>query len=235
MDQLFGTLHPVHYLPILTTLFSAYFLTDIGGRYLEKGGRHLMWWAIGVFTYGLGTFFEGWITLFGNTVFLNKAWYVAGAILGGYPLAQGSVYLHFSRRTANLLTAVSLPFIIISATLVFLSPVNVGLLETFRPSGASLEWQWVRLLTPVINTYSAIFLIGSAFYSAIRWAKVENGRDRAIGNALITIGALLPGIGGGMAKAGMVEALYIGEFIGLLFIYAGYRVCLIDRPATQLS
>src|SRR5687767_13687210 len=235
MNDIFGELHPVHYLPILTTLFSVYFLIDIGGRYLTRGGRHLLWWAIGVFTYGLGTFFEAWITLFGNTVFLNKAWYVAGAILGGYPLAQGSVYLHFTRRTANILTGITLPFIVISAILVFLSPVNVSLLETFRPSGASLEWQWVRLLTPFINTYAAIFLISSALYSAIRYARVENGRNRAIGNALITIGALLPGIGGGMAKAGMVEALYIGEFVGILLIYIGYRICLIDSGVKKLA
>jgi len=234
MSEMFSGLGPVHYLPILTTLFSIYFLTDIGGRYLAKGGRHLMWWAIGVFTYGLGTFLEGFITLFGNTPFRNKAWYVAGAILGGYPLAQGSVYLHFSRRTANILTAISLPFIVISAILVFLSPLDLTLLETFRPSGASLQWQWVRLLTPFINTYSAIFLIGSAFYSAIRWAKVENGKNRAIGNALISVGALLPGIGGGMAKAGMVEALYVGEFVGIILIYIGYRVCLIDSAASNL-
>ena len=48
MKDIFGSLSPVHYLPILTTLFSIFFLTDIGGRYLKKGGRHLMWWAIGV-------------------------------------------------------------------------------------------------------------------------------------------------------------------------------------------
>ena len=187
-----------------------------------------------MFTYGLGTFLEGFITLFGNSPFRNKAWYVAGAILGGYPLAQGSVYLHFSRRTANILTAITLPFIVLSGILVFLSPVDESLLQTFRPSGASLEWQWVRLLTPFINTYSAIFLIGSACYSAIRWSRVENGKNRAIGNALITIGALLPGIGGGMAKAGMVEALYVGEFIGIILIYAGYRICLKDAAAAKL-
>ena len=234
MNDPFGSIHPVHYLPILTTLFSIYFLIDIGGRYLAKGGRHLMWWAIGVFTYGLGTLFEAWITLFGNSPFLNKGWYVAGALLGGYPLAQGSVYLHFSRRTANLLTAITLPFIIISSILVFLSPLDESLLQTFRPSGASLQWQWVRLLTPFINTYSAIFLIGSAFYSAIRYAKVENGKNRAIGNAFITVGALLPGIGGAMAKAGVVEALYVGEFVGIILIFIGYRICLISTAAPKL-
>lgn len=226
MKEVFSHLGPVHFLPILTTLFSIFFLTQIGGRYLRKGGTHLLWWAIGVFTYGLGTLFEAIITLNGNTVVLNKLWYIAGAILGGYPLAQGSVYLHLSRKSANILTAISLPFIVISAILVLLSPVDTSLMESFRPSGASLSWQWVRLLTPFINTYSAIFLIGGAAYSAIRYTRIENGRNRAIGNTLITIGALLPGIGGGMAKAGMVEALYIGEFVGLILIYIGYRWCL---------
>src|SRR5687767_14797585 len=157
MDQHFQTPHAVHYLPILTTLFSAYFLYHISSRYLARGGSHLLWWAIGVFTYGLGTFLESLITLFGNTPLLNKFWYAAGAILGGYPLAQGSVYLHFSRRNANILTSITLPFMLIVAVLVLFSPVNTSLLEIHRPSGASLEWQWLRLLTPIINTYSAIF------------------------------------------------------------------------------
>lgn len=236
MHEIFDGLSPVHYLPILTTLFAAFFFVAIFRRYLQRRGTHLLWWSAGIFTYGLGTFFEGYITLFGNTIFLNKCWYVAGAILGGYPLAQGSVYLHLKKRTANILTAISLPFIIISAALVFLSPVNVESMQSFRPSGDILAWHWVRLLTPFINTYSAIFLIGSAFYSAIRFYWIDNNRDRGLGNALISFGALLPGIGGAMAKAGMVEALYIGEFIGIILIFIGYRMCLRDRqPAVVLD
>ena len=194
---------------------------------------HLLWWAIGVFTYGLGTLLESIITLFGNTIVLNKMWYVAGAFLGGYPLAQGSVYFHLKRSTANILTILTLPFIVVSAFIVFLSPVNVDLLEAHRPGGASLGWQWIRLLTPAINIYSAIFLIGSAFWSAVRFTKLEDGKYRAAGNFLIALGAILPGIGGGMAKAGIVEALYIGEFVGILFIYAGYRVCSISTVSSE--
>jgi hypothetical protein len=229
----FNTLSPVHYIPILTTLFSAFFFVGIIRRYFQKGGTHLLWWGIGVFTYGLGTLLESLITLFGNTPTMNKLWYVAGAILGGYPLAQGSVYLHFSKKTAHLLSAVTIPFIILASIFVLLSPVNPALLEIHRPGGASLEWQWVRLLTPFINIYSAIFLIGSALWSAIRFSKIENGKNRAIGNIFITVGALLPGIGGSMAKAGMVEALYIGEFIGIILIYLGYRICLMDQKQNQ--
>jgi hypothetical protein len=234
MENVFNGVHAVHYLPILTTVFSAFFLANIFGRYLRRGGNHLLWWSIGVFTYGVGTFFESVITLFGNSPMLNKSWYVAGAILGGYPLAQGSVYLHLKDRTANILSVITVPFIVFASICVFLSPVNQALLEAFRPSGASLEWQWVRLLTPFINGYSAIFLIGSAALSAYKFFKIPDAKDRAIGNILITIGAILPGVGGGMAKAGMVEALYIGEFVGIILIYLGYRFCLRDS-VTKLN
>ncbi len=230
MQELFKTIHPVHYVPILTTILSALFFFDIGRRYLTKKSRHLLWWSVGVFTYGLGTFLESAITIFGNTAFLNKSWYVAGAILGGYPLAQGSVYLHLKKKNADLLSLITIPFILFASICVFASPVNYEFLEVYRPSGNSIAWQWVRLLTPFINIYAAIFLIGSAFLSAIKFFKVEDGKNRAIGNILITIGALLPGIGGGMAKAGMVEALYLGEFFGIILIWLGYRKCLQDRP-----
>jgi hypothetical protein len=232
-------LQPVHYLPILTALFSTFFFARIFGRYLQRGGPHLFWWAAGVFTYGLGTLLESLITLFGNGPMMNKMWYAAGAILGGYPLAQGSVYLHLSKRKANILTAATLSIIVVTIILVLLSPINLDQLESFRPSGAALGWQWLRLVTPFINTYSVIFLIGTALWSAVRYTKVEDGKYRAIGNALITVGAILPGVGGAMAKAGIVEALYVGEFVGIIFIYSGYRICLLSpavaAPATQAT
>jgi hypothetical protein len=225
----------VHYLPIATTIVSAIFCAVIFRRYLDRRtGPHLLWWSFGVLTYGLGTALESSITLAGNTVVLTKAWYVAGALLGGYPLAQGSVYLHLNRRAANVLTWITVPAIVAVSALVILSPVRLEMLEAYRPTGAVLGWQWVRLFTPIINLYAFVFLVGGAVISAIRfWKKHGPGaRSRAIGNALIAFGALLPGIGGSMAKAGIVEGLYIGEFVGILFIWVGYRACIRPEAAT---
>ena len=217
----------IHYLPILTTALAAVFTAVLVRRYRERGGLHLLWWAIGVAAYGTGTALESAITLFGNTVALTKTWYVAGALFGGYPLAQGSVYLHLRRRTAHWLTAITLPVLIGAAALVFLSPVVPGVLESHRPSGAILGWGWVRLITPFINLYAVIFLIGGAVLSAVRFARGRAAEDRPrfLGNALIALGAILPGIGGGMAKAGVVEALYVGELVGLVLIWVGYFYC----------
>jgi hypothetical protein len=194
-------------------------------RWAKKRAPHLWWWAIGITTYGLGTALESAITLGGNSVALTKAWYIAGALLGGYPLAQGSLYLSWKRPLANRLTVISLTFVAIAAILVVLSPVNLAALEAHRPSGAILEWRWVRLLTPFINLYAVFFLIGGALVSAWRHYKYRGHSYRAAGNLLIAVGALLPGIGGSLAKAGMVEALYVGECIGLMVIWMGDRIC----------
>ena len=224
--SVFAQAEPVHYLPIATTALAVVFFVVLVRRHVTRhSGPHLLWWAGGIFAYGLGTALEGSITLFGNSIVLTKAWYIAGALLGGYPLAQGSVYLLLPRRTANVLTAITVPYMLVMAVLVVLSPVNAEVLQPHKPSGSILEWQWVRLMTPLLNGYAAVFLIGGAVYSAVRFARQTGAGNRALGNSLIAMGALLPGVGGGMAKAGYVEALYVGEFVGLILIWAGYAAC----------
>ena len=133
--------------------------------------------------------------------------------------------MSWPRRLANVLTAASLTLVIVAAILVILSPVNLAALDPVRPSGAVLAWSWVRLLTPFINVYAVFFLIGGAIRSAWRHYRERGHKYRAAGNALIAVGAILPGIGGSFAKAGMVEVLYVGECIGIMLIWLGDRVC----------
>jgi hypothetical protein len=234
----------VHYLPIATTLLSAAFGWVLFRRFRQRGGLHLLWWTLGVAAYGAGTALESAITLFGNSFALNKAWYVAGALFGGYPLAQGSVYLHLRRRVAHALTAVTLPVLLATSLLVALSPVVSEALQPHRPTGAILGWSWVRWITPFVNLYAVVFLIGGALLSAWRFgrARVARGqstddRHRMIGNTLIAVGAILPGVGGSMAKAGVVEALYVGELCGLVLIWFGFWACttLAARAASRAA
>ena len=225
----------VHYLPIGTTVLSAIFCSILLKRYLAKPtALHLLWWGLGVMAYGIGTALESSVTLFGNTVWLTKAWYIAGALFGGYPLAQGSAYLLARRKTADRLTWITLPFITLVALLVVLSPVVPEALEPYRPTGAILAWVWVRAMTPFINLYAVFFLVGGAIYSAWKYAKSREAghRQRAFGNAFIAVGGILPGIGGTMAKTGVIEALYMGEFAGLILIWIGFVINVkAPRPA----
>ncbi len=212
-------------MPLVTTICSIVFCYQLFSRYRSKGGGlHLLWWGIGMATYGLGTLTESLTTVLGWHPFIFRSWYVAGAFLGGYPLAQGSIYLLMSRRFAHLSAWIVSSFIAVGGVLVFLSPLDLSLVEPHRLSGAVLEWRWVRLLTPFVNLYAVFFLVGGAVVSALRFRGAPGLRHRYVGNVLIAAGAILPGIGGTATRAGYVEVLYVTELAGLLLIYAGYRL-----------
>jgi hypothetical protein len=216
----------VLHLPILTTVVAVVFAIELFSRYRSKGGGpHLLWWGIGMVTYAMGTTTEALTTLFGWNPLVFRLWYITGAFLGGYPLAQGSIYLLTNRRFANVSAAFWTSVIVIGAVLVFLSPLDLSAAEVHRPSGKVLGWSWIRLITPFINIYSLVFLMGGAIVSAWRFRREPALRDRYAGNILIAIGALLPAIGGSFTRAGFVEVLYVTELVGLVLIYLGYRRC----------
>jgi hypothetical protein len=225
----------VHYVPIATTIMAVFFATIVLRRYSAKGGTHLLWWGIGMVTYGVGTLTESLTTLFGWQEPVFRAWYITGALLGGAPLAQGSVYLLMKRKTANLLTVALVAAVIVASTFVLLTPINHSLVDPVRLSGRVMEWQWVRSFSPFINLYAAIFLIGGAIVSAARFRTMPEKRGKYVGNIFIAIGALLPGIGGTFTRFGHVEVLYVTEFVGLLLIYAGYRLNIRPLPEADAS
>ncbi len=214
----------VHFIPIATTIIATVFTVVLVQRWrVRRSGPHLLWWALGAATFAAGTVTESITTLAGWNELTFRWWYVTGALLGGAPLAQGTVYLLLPRRIANALSAALVTVIVVAAVCVFLSPVNAALAEPHRLSGQVLEWQWVRGFSPFINLYALIFLVGGAFWSAYRYAGQPSMRHRVTGNVLIAVGALLPGIGGTFTRFGLVEVLYVTEFIGLALIIAGFH------------
>lgn len=163
--------------------------------------------------------------------------------MGGAPLAQGTVWLLLRKKTARRLTYGLVTLVSIASICVIASPINVVLVDPHLPSGRVFVWQWVRAFSPFINTYAVIFLVGGAILSAWRFRKsyqkggrgAEIARDRFIGNVLIAVGAILPGIGGASSRAGHTEILYIMELVGLSTIWLGYWFNVRKRPVTVSS
>lgn len=224
---------PVGYLPIATTAMALAFAIRLFVRYRERGGTHHVWWIVGMLTYAAGTMTESLTTLIGWHEPIFRAWYITGALLGGAPLAQGTVYLLMKRRIANQLTVAVATLVIVASVCVILSPINYAAVEPYRLTGRVLEWHWVRRFSPFINLYAVAFLTGGAIFSAVRYRRRRETYHRYVGNVLIAIGALLPGIGGTFTRFGHTEVLYVTELIGLLFIYAGF--CFNTAPATAAA
>ena len=229
----------VHYLPLATTLISFVFSAVVYRRYKARGsGNHLAWWSFGILVYGLGTMAESWITLFGWGPVVFKAWYIVGALMGGAPLAQGTVWLLLRPKSARRLTIALVAVIVVASACVVSSPIDHTRVDPHLPSGSAFQWQWVRAFSPFINTYAVIFLIGGAIWSAVRFRRAAYGsgtgaplaRDRFLGNVLIALGAILPGLGGASSRAGYTEVLYIMELAGILLIWPGYWLNVRNRP-----
>lgn len=214
----------IHKIPILTTILSALFVVILYKHWVYKSKpSYLFWWMIGVLCYGLGTLTESIVGIFQWSEPVFKSWYILGALLGGFPLAQGSVYLIFQKRTANIMMYVVMSVIVIASVLVILSPIDYSLVESTRLTGKVLVWKNVRLITPFVNVYAFVFLVGGAVYSAYRYSRDIQFKNRFIGNIFIALGGLLPGIGGSFTKFGYTEVLYVTELLGIILIYMGYH------------
>ncbi len=213
----------IHYLSIATTVLSAIFAVILLNRFrTQKQSLHLLWWGIGFVAFGIATGLVSALTLLGNSVVLTKAWLVAVPFVT-YPLALGTAYLLLERKTADRLTAITLPIMLLVAVLIILSPVASDELEAVRPSARILAWAWALVLRRITGLCAVLFLVGVAIWSAYRFwrSKVPGYGQRAIGTMLMAIGTRLLSFGVFFAGMGYVEAMYLGEFFGLLFIWTG--------------
>ena len=95
----------VYWIPFATTVVASGFAGVVLRRWRTRHGMHLLWWGIGLLTYAAGTLTESLTTLFGWNPWLFRAWYITGALCGGAPLAQGTVYLLMPRRFADATAA----------------------------------------------------------------------------------------------------------------------------------
>jgi hypothetical protein len=230
-------MEPVYFIPIGTFIFSIIFSVIIFRHWSKRrNALYLFWWMIGIFTFGAGTLTETINTLTGFHEWNFRLWYVIGALLGGAPLAQGSVYLLMKRKTAHILTAFFLLAFTIAAVLAFTLPVQYPSSPSIRLSDYHLQSAPLLILTILINTYALIFLVGGAIYSAWKYYRKGQANSRFRGNVLIAVGAFLPGIGGTFTHFGHVEVLYATEFVGLILIFLGYKIIRNDRaPSLHMA
>src|SRR6202008_2159009 len=140
----------VSYIPVLTTLFSLFFLSRILPHYLAKRSPYLLWWALGVLPFGMGTLTESINAIFGWSEWNTKVWYIVGALPGGAPLAPGPLYLLMKKRLCDISAVGCSTFIVVAAICVVSSPVEVPAGFDYRLTGRVFAWQWVRGFSPLL-------------------------------------------------------------------------------------
>ncbi len=116
-----------------------------------------MWWTIGALFFGIGTLTESINTLVGWSLWNMKAWYISGALLGAFPLAQGTVYLLLKKKFADITARFFIFYILAASVAITFAPVDMSLVDPARLTGKVMMWSWVRLFSILPNTYALIF------------------------------------------------------------------------------
>ena len=219
-------------LPFASGIISTVFAVLVLQRYAahkRKGRRaaHLALWGIGMVFYAIGGFCEAYYGAFGWNSLVFRLWYLCGAILVAAWLGQGTVYLLANKKWANALMIVLGVASLYAAVRVFAAQLDPTLMTQSVHTGSELSGHaivtgGVRGLTPFFNLYGTVTLVGGALYSSwIFWRK-RILLHRTIGNILIAVGAMLPAFGGTFSRFGLPNALYLGELMGTVLMFAGF-------------
>ena len=219
-------------LPFASGLISTIFAVLVLRRYAahKRDGRraaHLLLWGIGMVFYAIGGYCEAYYGAFGWNSLVFRLWYLCGAILVAAWLGQGTVYLLANRKWANALMIVLGVASLYAAVRVFAAQLDPSLMTQSVHTGSELSGHaivtgGVRSLTPFFNLYGTVTLVGGALYSSwIFWRK-RILLHRTIGNILIAVGAMLPAFGGTFSRFGLPNALYLGELLGTILMFAGF-------------
>jgi hypothetical protein len=219
----------MNFIPYLSTVITFAFIVAVYNRYRQRGGTHLLLWAIGLFFYGLGTLSEVILSLTFNVLVL-KIWYLSGAMLTAAWLGMGSVHLLIRKgSTAQITTWVLTAVSALALILILLAPTLNAAYDTALPVSVQYKDTLTRggitiLLTILLNIYGTLTLVGGAIYSAFLFWRKKVLANRMFGNILIAAGALSPAMGGSLLKAGLTDMLYISEFVGAILMFIGFML-----------
>ncbi len=241
-------------IPLATSVVSFLFALTLLDQFLERRGPHQIVWTVGLTLYGVASLLQ---SLWGAGVYVEmvfRLWYLTGAMLVAAYLGMGSVYLHVPRRAAHVVLAVLLLLTAVSALLAVAVSLqgDVALLAgkplaSIVPGTESLRFYpgYVGLLTAILNVLGSLFLVGSAIYSAIVFARRRAPAYRVISNALIAIGAFVSAAGGTLERFNLPQPHTLALLLGVVIIYMGflrsrevfvvYRVPFWHRPTAARS
>jgi hypothetical protein len=207
-------------IPLISAIVSFVFAAAVLDQYFARRRAYQRVWAIGLLMYLLSTLSEFLWGASGPNEAIYRLWYLFGAILVAAYLGMGTVYLLARRRVAHITMLVLGLLTVYAAVRVFTADVDITVLEGL--SGEAMPSS-VRALTPVLNVFGTVALVGGALYSAwIFWRK-RILPHRVVSNVLIALGAILPAAGGTQLRAsGNLQVFYALELAGIIIIFIGF-------------
>lgn len=206
--------------PLISSIISFIFAVAVLDQFLARRKSYQLIWAIGLFMYFISTGTEFWTEAWGLNETVYRLWYLFGAIFVAAYLGMGTLYLLVPRRTGHIIMTILLVVSIYAAFRVFSASLDLSTLQHL--SGRAMP-QGIRLMTPFLNTFGTVALVGGAIYSAWVFWRRRFMPHRMVSNILIAVGAILPALGGtSMRLGGGLQLFYLLELLGIIIIFIGF-------------
>ena len=206
-------------IPLVSSIVSLIFALTVLDQYFARRRSYQVVWAIGLLMYFIATGAEFWVEAGGLNETAYRLWYLFGAILVAAYLGVGTLYLLVPRRTAHIIMLVLGVISVYAVFKVFTVPLDLSGLDYLAGTAMPKE---VRLMTPFLNSFGTLALVGGALYSAFVFWRRRFMPHRVLSNVLIAIGAILPAVGGTRMRLGSPELFYLLELLGVIIIFLGF-------------
>lgn len=209
-------------IPLVTAIVSLICGLTVLDQYFARRKPFQLVWAIGLLMYAVASGSEFWMESHElvDSELAYRLWYLVGAVFVAAWLGMGTLYLLLKRRAAHIIMGLLLLVSVYAIYAVIVADVDLSGMTVV--SGDAMPTA-LRAITPVLNIFGTLALVGGAGYSAwIFWRK-RILPHRVVSNVLIAVGAILPAVGGRMLKTGgSIDAFYLLEMLGIIIIFIGF-------------
>ena len=206
--------------PLAASVVSLVFAVTVLDQFLVRRKPYQLVWATGLFMFCISIGSVFWVEAWGMNEIAYRLWYLFGAVLVAAYLGMGTLYLLARRRVAHIIMAVLLMASLYAALRVFTVSIDLNSLQGFSrdtiPQGMRNMYYF--------NVFGTVALIGGAIYSAWVFWRHRIMPHRVISNILIAVGAMLPALGGTLARFGVSSSTAHALLIlpGVIIIFVGF-------------
>jgi hypothetical protein len=209
----------VFFLPIVAALVAGSFAIATW-RAARGGGGALRVWAFALFQFAVASFTLFWGVAFGWTSLLYRIFYAFGAVLNVAWLGLGTVRLFVEKFAAAVATGI----VVIASgyalyrigTTPFLTGAGHALRASTLPAPMKIEPPDVRVLARWFSIGGSVVVLLGLLWSLLR------RRRHALGLALLTVGVIVVGVAGELARVGYVAWFSVLLAVGIVLMYTGF-------------
>ncbi len=206
-------------LPLLTTAVAAAFALFVLAQWVRKRKPYQLVWGIGLLMFAVAAG-AGFVARSSGVAEADyRVFYLFGAILNVAWLALGTVYLLAPRGAANVALIVVILFSLLSAFVVFSTPVDVA---AAGDTGRGFMDAPPRVLAGIGSGVGSVVLVLGALWSAWAFMRRNHQGRRAVANVVIAVGVLIVAAGGTVAFTGASGILETTNLVGIAVMFAGF-------------